>query len=117
MPPRPIDERNVYQKTLWAQREADLLHDGMEREKHIRQKMMAEEQQRRAHEEIEVTDERDPLKRTRKDAQREKRRKDKDSQQQDEEKPEAKEDDEQQDLRRRTTEDDKGKGDKLDVRG
>ncbi len=117
MPPRPIDERNVYQKTLWAQREADRLHDGVEREKHIRQQIIAEEQQRRAREEIEVTDERHPLKRTRKDAHREKRRKFKDSQQHDEEKPETEEDGDQQDLRRRTAEDDRGKGDKLDVRG
>jgi len=119
MPPRPIDSRNVYQKTLYAQHEAEKLHDGIEKDKQLRQQFMTEERDRNKRDQVELLDERAPTRRTEREAHRDKRKKNRIKDEQHEveidQKPETDED--RAECRKRVPDDDLGKGDRLDVAG
>jgi hypothetical protein len=117
MPPRPIDSRNVYQKTLHVQHEVEKLQDGVEKDKHIRQQFMTEERERKSRDQVELLEKRAPARKTEKEAQREKRQKQKEEKKQSEADEEQEIEDLQNDLRRRLPEDDLGKGDMMDVKG
>jgi len=109
----------VYQKTLYAQHEAEKLHDGIEKDKQLRQQFMTEERDRNKRDQVELLDERAPTRRTEREAHREKRKKDrkKEEQHEVEEDQELETDEDRVEIRRRLPEDDLGKGDRLDIEG
>ena len=119
MPPRPIDSRNVYQKTLYAQHEVEKLHDGNEKDKLLRQQFLTEERDRNKRDQVELLDERAPTRRTEREARREKRKNDrkKNDQHEVEVEQELETDEAQTESRKRIPEDDLGKGDRLDIEG
>ena len=120
MPPRPIDDREVYGKTLHAQRMADGEHAGLEKRYTIHQQLITEDLERKHKDQISIHDDRPPARRTEPDAHREKRERRDDED--DEEGKDGGQDGEEESeggggLRKRLNSDDKGKGSQLDVKG